>query len=67
MDFVVDILMEVFHHPLDTAINLMLDIHKNGRAVCGIYTYEIAETKISVVTQKARENGYPLKAIMEEE
>ena len=67
MDFVVDILMDVFKHPLDTAINLMLDIHKNGKAVCGVYTYEIAETKISIVTQRARENEYPLKAIMEED
>jgi len=67
MDFVVDILMDVFKHPLDQAINIMLDIHKNGRAVCGVYTYEIAETKISVVTNRARENDYPLKAIMEED
>ena len=67
MDFVVDILMEVFNHPLDTAINLMLEIHKSGKAVCGVYTHEIAETKISVVTKKARESEYPLKAIMEEE
>ena len=67
MDFVVDILMDVFRHPLDHAINLMLEIHKNGRAVCGVYTYEIAETKISIVTKRARENEYPLKAIMEED
>ncbi len=67
MDFVVDVLMDVFKHQLDTAINLMLDIHKNGRAVCGVYTYEIAETKISIVTKRARENEYPLKAIMEED
>ena len=67
MDFVVDILMDVFKHPLDTAINLMLDIHKNGKAICGVYTYEIAETKISIVSRRARENEYPLRAIMEED
>jgi ATP-dependent Clp protease adaptor protein ClpS len=67
MDFVVDILMELFEHPLDSAINTMLSIHKNGRAVSGVYTYDIAETKIVQVSKRARENDYPLKAIMEEE
>ena len=67
MDFVVEILMDIFRHPLDNAINLMLSIHKEGKAVCGVYTYELAETKIAEVTKRARENQYPLKAIMEEE
>ena len=67
MDFVVDILMDIFKHPLDNAINLMLTIHKEGKAVCGVYTYELAETKIEEVRKRARENDYPLKAIMEEE
>ena len=67
MDFVVEILMDVFKHPLDNAINLMLSVHKDGKAICGIYTYELAETKIDQVTKRARENEYPLKAIMEEE
>jgi len=67
MDFVVEILMELFGHPLDSAINIMLSIHREGRGVCGVYTYEIAETKISQVRKRALENEYPLKAIMEEE
>jgi len=67
MDFVVEILMDVFKHPLDNAINLMLSIHKDGKAICGVYTYELAETKIDQVTKRARENEYPLKAIMEED
>jgi ATP-dependent Clp protease adaptor protein ClpS len=67
MDFVVEILMELFGHPLDSAINIMLNIHREGRGICGVYTYEIAETKITQVRQKALENEYPLKAIMEEE
>ncbi len=67
MDFVVEILMELFGHPLDSAINIMLNIHREGRGVCGVYTYEIAETKIAQVRQRALENEYPLKAIMEEE
>ncbi len=67
MDFVVEILMELFAHPLDSAINIMLNIHREGRGICGVYTYEIAETKISQVRKRALENEYPLKAIMEEE
>ncbi len=67
MDFVVDVLMDIFKHPLDNAINLMLSIHKDGKAICGVYTYELAETKIDQVTKRARENEYPLKAIMEED
>ncbi len=67
MDFVVEVLMELFDHTVDSAINIMLQIHRAGRGVCGLYTYEIAETKISQVEKRARENEYPLKAIMEEE
>ncbi len=67
MDFVVEILMELFSHPLDSAINIMLDIHREGRGVCGVFTYEVAETKIAQVRKRALENEYPLKAIMEEE
>ena len=46
MDFVVEVLMELFEHTVDSAINIMLQIHRSGRGVCGVYTYEIAETKI---------------------
>jgi len=67
MDFVVEILMELFDHSIDSAINIMLQIHRNGRGVCGVYTYEIAETKTYQVQKRARENEYPLKAIIEEE
>ena len=67
MDFVVEILMELFSHPLDSAINIMLSVHRDGRGICGVYTYEVAETKISQVKERAKENEYPLKAIMEEE
>ena len=67
MDFVVEVLMELFDHTVDSAINIMLQIHRAGRGVCGLYTYEVAETKISQVEKRAKENEYPLKAIMEEE
>ncbi len=66
MDFVVDILMTVFHKSFQEAETIMLDIHKKNRGICGIYTYEIAETKVSQVSRLAREQGFPLKAIMEE-
>jgi ATP-dependent Clp protease adaptor protein ClpS len=67
MDFVVDILMGIFHKNHQDAENIMLAVHKNGRGLCGTYTHEIAETKIMQVTKKAKDNGFPLKAIMEEE
>lgn len=66
MDFVIDILMSVFHKSYQEAEVIMLDIHKKDRGVCGVYTYEIAETKISQVSRLAREQGFPLKATMEE-
>jgi ATP-dependent Clp protease adaptor protein ClpS len=67
MDFVVDILMKIFHKNYQQAEKIMLDIHKQGQGLCGVYTYEIAETKVMQVHQLARNNGYPLKATMEEE
>ncbi len=67
MDFVVEVLVNIFNHELDNAINIMLKIHRSGRGVCGVYVYEIAETKIAQVNKMAKENEFPLKAIMEEE
>jgi len=67
MDFVVEVLMELFDHSVDSAVNIMLQIHRDGRGVCGAYTYEVAETKVSQVEKRAKENEYPLKAIVEEE
>ena len=67
MDFVVDILMKIFHKSYEEAEKIMLEVHKKDKGLCGVYTYEIAETKVSQVIKNARDNGYPLKAIMEEE
>nr|WP_321266578.1 ATP-dependent Clp protease adaptor ClpS [uncultured Sulfurimonas sp.] len=67
MDFVVDILMSIFHKSYTQAEQIMLDIHKKERGLCGVYTHEIAETKVMQVHKKAKDNGFPLKAIMEEE
>ena len=67
MDFVVDILMSVFHKSYEQAENIMLEVHKKDRGLCGVYTHEIAETKVTQVIKKAKDSGFPLKATMEEE
>jgi ATP-dependent Clp protease adaptor protein ClpS len=65
--FVVEILTAVFNKSIEEATQLMWQIHRNGIGVCGIYPYELAETKINIVTKVARENGFPLKTTMERE
>ena len=67
MDFVIDVLVRVFRKSVDEASVIMLNIHNNGKDICGIYTYEIAATKVAQVKSMAREQGFPLKAVMEEE
>ena len=66
MDFVVEVLMNIFHKTYQEAEQIMLDVHRKERGLCGVYTYEVAETKIMQVSKLAREQGYPLKATMEE-
>uniref|UniRef100_UPI003F5ED273 ATP-dependent Clp protease adapter ClpS n=1 Tax=Sulfonitrofixus jiaomeiensis TaxID=3131938 RepID=UPI003F5ED273 len=66
MDFVIDVLMNIFHKNYQEAERIMLDVHKKDRGVCGVYTYEVAETKVMQVSKLAREQGFPLKATMEE-
>ncbi len=67
MDFVVDVLTTVFHKSVDEAVQIMMNVHKNGNGICGVYTYEIAETKVETVHSLAEENGYPLRSTMEKE
>ena len=67
MEFVVQVLMQVFRKSVDEATRIMLNVHKLGIGVCGIYTYEVAETKVETVIRMARENGHPLKCTMENE
>ena len=67
MDFVVEILMDIFHKSYAEAVDIMLTVHKKGRGLCGVYTYEIAETKVNEVHRRARANQFPLRAEMEEE
>ncbi len=66
MDFVVDILMGIFHKSLVQAEAIMIEIHKTGKGTCGIFTYEIAETKVHQVKELAKNSGFPLLATMEE-
>lgn len=65
MEFVVAVIMSVFHKELLDATRIMLDVHRKGKGIVGTYTYDIAATKISRVHEMARENGFPLKCIME--
>ncbi len=60
MEFVVEVLMMFFHMDEETATRVMLTVHTQGRAVCGIYTRDIAETKAMQVIQFARANEHPL-------
>ncbi len=66
MDFVVEVLMAIFHKNILEAEEIMLTIHKRGKAVCGIYTYDIAQTKVYQVKELAKSNGFPLLATVEE-
>ncbi|MDX1808831.1 MAG: ATP-dependent Clp protease adaptor ClpS [Sulfurospirillaceae bacterium] len=67
MDFVIMVLMELFHLSSNKAAAIMYKIHEEGSAVCGVFTYEIAETKVAQVHALAKEHNFPLRATMEEE
>lgn len=67
MEFVIEILAKVFRKSLEESEKIMLDVHNNGKAICGIYTKEIALTKVSQVKTMARKAKFPLKATAEEE
>lgn len=67
MEFVVEILIDVFNKEFEEAKIIMLNVHNNGIGICGVYTYEIAETKVSTVHAYAMEKGFPLKCTIEQE
>jgi len=67
MEFVVYIMETVFMKTPAEAIQIMLQVHKNGRGVAGIFSKQIAEAKIDRVHSEARKEGFPLKCVMEEE
>ena len=66
MEFVVEILISIFNKPAAEATKIMLDVHKRGTGVCGVYTYDIAITKVNQVHRQARVNEYPLRCGYEE-
>ncbi len=66
MEFVVEILCSVFRKTSEQASAIMLLVHERGVGECGVYTLEIAETKVSQVRARARNAGFPLKCTLEE-
>lgn len=67
MDFVVMVLEKTFHLPSDRAQQVMMTIHTEGQAVVGVYTLDIAKTKVGQVTIMAQEEGFPLRLIYQPE
>lgn len=66
MDFVIDVLQLFFRLDHESATRVMLHVHTKGKGVCGVYTRDIAETKVAQVNRYARENQHPLLCTMEE-
>jgi len=66
MEFVVRVLEKVFGLDRNTATRIMLEVHTKGKGICGVYTYEIAETKVAQVTGLAQQHQHPLLCTMEE-
>jgi ATP-dependent Clp protease adaptor protein ClpS len=67
MDFVVHVLEKFFAKNRQEATEIMLHVHRRGVGVCGVYTYEVAETKVNLVMDYARKNEHPLQCTMEKE
>ena len=65
MEFVVEVLCRVFAYSTETAMSLMLQIHNSGKAIVGVYSYDIAATKVDIVTDMAVKAGYPLRVTCE--
>ncbi len=65
MEFVVEVLERFFAMDRPTATRVMLEVHTRGKGVCGVFTYEIAETKVSQVTSYSREHQHPLLCTLE--
>jgi ATP-dependent Clp protease adaptor protein ClpS len=67
MEFVVHVLERFFSKNREEATQIMLHVHRRGVGVCGVYTYEVAETKVTQVTEFARRNQHPLRCTLEKE
>jgi ATP-dependent Clp protease adaptor protein ClpS len=67
MDFVIEILETVFNKGPAEAYRIMMAVHTQGQGLCGVYPFEVAETKVATVVELARGSGFPLRAAMEPE
>nr|VXZ86624.1 ATP-dependent Clp protease adapter protein ClpS [Klebsiella pneumoniae] len=65
MEFVIDVLQKFFSYDVERSTQLMLTVHYEGKAICGVFTAEVAETKVAMVNQYARENEHPLLCTLE--
>jgi ATP-dependent Clp protease adaptor protein ClpS len=66
MEFVVAIIQEYFNKDRETATQIMLKVHRDGKGMCGVYPKDIASTKVELVLTHARKAGHPLQCVMEE-
>jgi ATP-dependent Clp protease adaptor protein ClpS len=66
MEFVVQVLQKIFSMDRSAATRVMLEVHTQGKGICGVYTFEIAETKVAQVTGLAQQHQHPLLCTMEE-
>lgn len=66
MDFVIEVLISIFHKPAADATRIMLDVHTKGKGTCGVYSYDIAATRVVRVHQLAKKREFPLKCSLEE-
>jgi ATP-dependent Clp protease adaptor protein ClpS len=67
MEFVVDVLQHIFQKNREEATEIMLHVHQKGVGICGVYTYEVAETKVTQTVDYARKNQHPLQCTLEKE
>lgn len=65
MDFVVEVLVSIFHKNVEDANQIMLDVHRKGKGIVGSYIYDIAATKVAQVHAAAQANEFPLRCLME--
>lgn len=66
MEFVVDVIQEHFNKDRETALQIMFKVHREGKGVCGVFSKDIAATKVDLVVAYARQAGHPLQCVMEE-
>ena len=66
MEFVIEVLVSIFHKAAADATRIMLDVHKKGKGICGVYPYDIAATRVARVHHLAKQREFPLKCSLEE-